>query len=292
MTALHLKQGGSECTLLPAVGGAIGAWSIDGQPMLRAANERSLATEGPFACGSFPLIPYSNRIGEAEFPWAGKSHSLARNFLPEPHSIHGVGFERPWTVLASDAGSATMSLTHMPSTGWPWPFRAWQHYTLSQDSLHIEMEAMNLAAVPVPLAFGHHPYFPRANARLKFQAQQIWLSDEAGLPALPVKPFEKYDYTALNSVDRGDIDHCFTGWDGKAWIAWDGERKALEILASANLPCAVVCIRKDVDGFCFEPVGHLNDALNRRTDYPMPVIEPGKTLRAHITLRAIEPDSI
>jgi aldose 1-epimerase len=180
----------------------------------------------------------------------------------------------------------------MPSTGWPWPFRAWQHYTLSHDSLHIEMEAINLAALPVPLAFGHHPYFPRANARLKFQAQQLWLSDEAGLPALPVKPFEKYDYAALKSVDRGDIDHCFTGWDGKAWIAWDGERKALEILASANLPCAVVCIRKDVDGFCFEPVGHLNDALNRRTDYPMPVIEPGKALRAHITLRAIDPDSI
>ena len=290
--ALHLQQGSSECSLLPTVGGGIGGWSIGGQPMLRAATERSLAVEGAFGCGSFPLVPYSNRIGEGKFSWQGQDYSLARNFLPEPHAIHGVGFDRPWSVLACDDRSATLSLTHLPGSGWPWAFRALQHYTLTDDSLCIDMEVVNLAPLAVPLAFGHHPYFPRDGAKLRFKAQQVWLSDDSGLPALPVKPFEKYDYSSLSPVSKGDIDHCFTGWDGSAWISWDGAARALEIKASENLRCAVVCIRRDLSGFCFEPVGHLNDALNRRTDFGVPVAEPGAAFRAHITLRAVDPAAV
>jgi aldose 1-epimerase len=63
------------------------------------------------------------------------------------------------------------------------------------------------------------------------------------------------------------------------------------ITASEALQCAVVCIRSDVDGFCFEPVPHVNDAINRRDgDYAMPIIEPGKRFAASIVFRAVKRD--
>jgi aldose 1-epimerase len=49
-----------------------------------------------------------------------------------------------------------------------------------------------------------------------------------------------------------------------------------------------VCIRGDIDGFCFEPVPHVNNAINRRDpDHGMPVIAPGKSFSSSIFFRAV-----
>jgi aldose 1-epimerase len=285
---LTLSYGTDRCELIPALGGSIAAWTVDGQGMMRSASALSIAANDPFGMASFPLVPYSNRIGDGSFEWDGERFALARNFPPEPHSIHGVGFQRRWQVHARAADSVTLALNHRPGASWPFAFEARQRITLSDGTLAIEMSAVNIADRAVPLAFGHHPYFPRGGAFLKFRAQGVWLVGDDGLPSLRVVPFDKFDYSNAMSVARGDIDHCFVGWDRKAEIFWRDRSLALEITASDRLPCAVVCIRSDIDGFCFEPVPHFNDAVNRREgDYGMPVIAPGKSFTASICFRAV-----
>jgi aldose 1-epimerase len=286
-----LACGADRCDIIPALGGSIASWTVDGQPMLRAASAASIAAADPFGVASFPLVPYSNRIGNARFEWQGQRVNLVRNFPPEPHAIHGVGFERGWNVESRSADSIVLSFSHRPGAAWPWPFEARQRISLAAGALDVEMSAINLADRRVPLAFGHHPYFPREDAILQFQAQGVWLVGNDGLPSLYVKPFDKFDFTAAAPVARGDIDHCFTGWDGVARIRWPNKPLALEITASEELRCAVVCVRNDVDGFCFEPVPHVNDALNRLDRASgMPVIEPGKAFAANIRFRAVRPD--
>jgi aldose 1-epimerase len=286
---LTLSRGADRCDLIPSLGGSIAAWTVNGQGMMRSASALGIAADDPFGMASFPLVPYSNRIDNGRFEWDGKCFALARNFPPEPHAIHGVGFQRPWQVRARAADSVTLALNHRPGASWPFPFEAQQRITLSEAMLAIEMSAVNLADRAVPLAFGHHPYFPRAGANLKFRAQGVWMVGDDGLPSLRVKPFDKFDYSNAMSVARGDIDHCFVGWDRKAEIFWPDRPLALEIAASDALPCAVVCIRSDIDEFCFEPVPHINDAVNRRQDdYGMPVVEPGKSFTASICFRAVK----
>jgi aldose 1-epimerase len=284
---LTLTHGADRCDLVPSLGGSIADWSVNGQAMMRRASGFSINTNDPYGMASFPLVPYSNRIDGGSFEWDGKRVALARNFPPEPHSIHGVGFERPWQVRDSAKDRATLVLSHRPSASWPFAFEAEQHISLGQGLLQLELKARNLADHAVPLAFGHHPYFPRGGASLKFRASGVWLNADDGLPSLLVKPFEKFDYSEPTSVARAEIDHCFAGWDGQAEISWLDRALALEITASDNLPCAVVCIRNDIDGFCFEPVPHINDALNRRNrEFIMPVIEPKQCFSASITFRA------
>jgi aldose 1-epimerase len=284
---LTLAYGTNRCNVIPGLGGSIAAWTVDGQEMMRSASALSVTAQDAFGMASFPLVPYSNRIGNGSFEWGGERFALAHNFPPEPHAIHGVGFERPWQVRARAADSVTLMLNHRPGASWPFAFEAQQRITLGDDSLEIEMSAVNLAARAVPLGFGHHPYFPSEGACLKFHAQGVWLVGDDGLPSLLMKPFGKFDYSNGMPVTRGDIDHSFAGWDGKAEIFWPDRELALEITASESLSCAVVYVRSELHTFCFEPVPHINDAINRRDcGHVMPVIAPEESFTGSIRFRA------
>src|SRR5689334_21899589 len=58
----------------------------------------------------FPLVPISGRIDHARFTFAGETHQVPPNFPPEPHAIHGVGWQLPWRVAAHDAAAASVTL--------------------------------------------------------------------------------------------------------------------------------------------------------------------------------------
>jgi aldose 1-epimerase len=285
---LTLTRGAARCDLLPQLGGSIGTWTVSGQEMLRTASATGIAARDPFATAGFPLVPYSNRIGQGSFEWRGKAVILARNFPPEPHAIHGVGFERPWQVQARSGDSAELFLKHRPDAGWPWAFDARQRITLTDDLLILEFDAVNLEPHAVPLAFGHHPYFPSEGARLTFHAQGVWLTGDDGLPRELAQPAGDFDFSEGSAVENADIDHCFTGWNGVAIIAWPDKVQALGITASRELSNAVVYIRRELDVFCFEPVAHINNALNRSDrESAMPMIGPGESFEASIRFRAI-----
>jgi aldose 1-epimerase len=274
--------------LLPRLGGSIGSWSVENQDMLRPASHSGVQMRTPYETAGFPLVPYSNRIGHGSFEWGGKQLALARNFPPEPHAIHGVGFERPWLVQSRDDASAILTLKHRPDGSWPWAFEARQRITLTDDLLSLELTALNMESHAVPLAFGHHPYFPREGARLTFRAQGVWLAGDDGLPGELSKPSDDFDFSDGKSVEQVEIDHCFTGWDGTAVVMWPDRPHALGITASRQLSNAVVYSRRGLDAFCFEPVPHSSNALNRKDRMSaMPVIASGERFEASIRFRAI-----
>jgi aldose 1-epimerase len=285
---VSLTRGEARCDILPHLGGCIGAWNASGQQMLRGVSAAGLAARDPYATAGFPLVPFSNRIGEGRFVWNGKPFTLAHNFPPEPHAIHGVGFERPWQVLSRANEAALLALLHRPDAGWPWAFEARQRITITDDALTLDLSAVNLEAQAVPLAFGHHPYIPRSGARLTFHAQGVWRTGDDGLPAELVKPTGSLDFSKGLDVERADVDNCFSGWSRAAYIIWPDKPLALEITASSELSSAVVYSSRELEAFCFEPVAHVSNALNRQDgESAMPVVVPGGSFRARIRFRAI-----
>jgi aldose 1-epimerase len=284
---LTLQHGQGRCELLPEVGGSIGGWTVQGQAMLRAASAASIAACDPYGMASFPLVPYSNRIANGIFECNGHVVALARNFPPEPHAIHGVGFEQPWVCVSHTTDSALLMLNHRPDAGWPWPFEARQRITLADRQLTLELSAVNLAPHPAPLAFGHHPYFPRRGAHLQFNARNVWLVGADGLPSELAPASGRFDFSTGAAVERGELDHCFTGWDGAATIVWPDKALALDISGSPSLPAAVVYSHGS-QGFCFEPVPHLNNALNMPGQEPaMPMVAPGASFSSRIQFCAV-----
>jgi len=285
---VELRHGQGECDLWPAMGGAILRWSVAGQDMLRRTTADAIAAGDPFGFASFPLVPYSNRIGNARFDWEGERYQLRRNFAPEPHALHGVGWQRAWTVAEQRTDSATLRLDHAPDSDWPWPFEAVQRVALTDDELKLTLAVTNRADRAVPLAFGHHPYFDQAGARLRFQAAQIWMAGADMLPTHAVAPSADYDFGREAAVAGRSVDNCYVGLVGPATIEWDERPLRLDIRSAPALSAAVVYVPKGGDAFCFEPVPHLNNALNLPGEQPaMPVVAPGATMETSVHFQAI-----
>ncbi|MFL9840674.1 aldose 1-epimerase [Sphingomonas sp. ST-64] len=274
MGELRLSAGTARAGVAPALGGSLTAWEIDGQPLLRAASADALERGDPLGMASFPLIPWSNRIADARFDWVGESHELTPRCDMHAHAIHGTGWKTPWAVLAHDQARIMLRLDHAGDARWPFAFSATQEIVLTPESLTVTLIARNLEDRPVPLACGHHPYFPAAGARLRFAAERRWPPDTRMLPGAPVEIAARQVDFAV--ADRA-LDCAFSGWDGSATIAWPGRTRALRI--ESEVDHAVVYTPSGRDYFCFEPVAHLPNALDV-------IVAPGETHRATMRLIA------
>lgn len=285
---LTIGRGDTACTIHPDLGGSLGSWTVAGQNMLRAASAAAIAGGNPLDMASFPLVPYSNRIGHGRFAWDGQTIQLAKNFAPEPHALHGVGWQRGWSVADQSDDAVLLVLAHGGDQYWPWPFEAAQRISVAEHSLTLALRARNVTDHPAPLAIGHHPYFNAAGATLMFTADEVWMTGDDGLPNAPNAPDFLFDFRNGAPVEGRDIDHCYAGVSGPARISWADRTLALEIGSSPQLAAAIVYIPKGDDAFCFEPVPHVNNALNLRGATPeMPVVAAGEAFETVISMTAI-----
>jgi aldose 1-epimerase len=140
---LTLTSGHAACVIYPELGGSIGGWTIGAQAMVRSASPAAIAAHEPRGMASFPLVPFSNRIGHGQFGWNGQTVALTPNFAPELHAIHGVGWTSVWTAAAQSESSVTLTLNHRADARWPWDFSASQHIILTEDRLILALTARN-----------------------------------------------------------------------------------------------------------------------------------------------------
>src|SRR3954454_4697944 len=126
---LELACADARVVLAPGIGGAIAAFRCGGVDVLRPSAAAALAAGDVRGLACYPLVPYSNRIADAILHFAGQRYVLARNFGDHPHAIHGVGWQRPWTVVDAAPDRAMLGFAHRPDTddaraAWPCPFDA------------------------------------------------------------------------------------------------------------------------------------------------------------------------
>lgn len=279
-----LRAGSAECEIWPQAGGSIARWTIGNQDMFRRTKTYVQAGELPLEMASFPLVPYSNRIGFGQFAWGGNMIRLKANFPPEPHAIHGTGWTAPWDVASVTDRNVVLCHNHQPDAHWPWPFDAEQHISVLDDMLTVETVARNLSDQAVPLAFGHHPYFNSDGATLLFRADTVWHAGEDGLPSHSQTVEGEFDFDKDGKVEGRALDNGFAGWDGKAQISWAHRPLRLDI--EANMEAAIVYIPAGTDYFCFEPVPHIINALNLPGHHPqMPLVAPGASFESYIRFK-------
>ncbi|TIC83403.1 aldose 1-epimerase [Crenobacter intestini] len=261
---IHLKHGELEASLCPSLGGALAGFSCAGTALLRPWNGEATVRK----MASYPLVPYSNRIADGRFGHAGRDVALRRNFGDHPHPLHGLGWQRAWTVADHSAHEATLLLQHRvddaaAAADWPWAFDARQHFALEAEGLTVTLSYHNLSDESVPVGLGWHPYFPRhEDAELSFSAAEVWLMDERALPSERVEVPAAWDYRAARPVGAPGLDNCFARWQREARIAWPGKGLAVRLQASPALEHLVVFTPQDADFIAVEPVSHANNAIN------------------------------
>jgi aldose 1-epimerase len=277
---VQLQAGPLVCELEPRLGGCIAGLWLDGVPVLRSTPAGQLASARQ--AGSYPLVPFSNRVAQATLQWQGTQHPLVRNNAPEPHAIHGVGWQRPWEVLESDDRFALLAYEHRADAAWPFSFDSSQTLRLGQSSLELTLSLTNQSQQPAPAGLGWHPFFvKRPRSRISFEASGRW---EMGPDKLPT------ERRPANGVDADcaflDVDHCYDGWNGLVHL----RDELLHTRISSNLRRLVVFTNGTRDSVAIEPVSHVNNALSLVQAGADPaalglaILQPGESISAQMTI--------
>ena len=285
---LGLRAGDLALDLAPDSGGIIAGFRHRDTLLMRAPDLAEIAARNPRGGASWPLVPYSNRIRDARFPWRGRMIELARDHLSGDHAIHGQGWRRPWQVVSADATRAVLEQRHAPDGFWPFAYRARQDFTLTPDGVALTMSVENIGDEAMPAGLGHHPYFRRApDTRLQVGLGSMWEGDAACFPRRRVTVPDAFDFRTARAVDAIDLDAVFVGWTRPARIDWPDAGLALEISADAIYGRLVVFIPPGRNVFAVEPVSHDTDALNRppEDDHGLACLAPGEILSGGMTFR-------
>ncbi len=280
-TAIELAYDALRCEIAPALGGAIAGLWLGDIAVLRSTPACDLTTARQ--AGSYPLVPYSNRIGHASLQWAGTHHPLLPNNGAEAHAIHGVGWQRPWTVLESDRRSALLFYQHKADASWPFAFDSTQAFKVSASALDLSLSICNRSDEPAPAGLGWHPYFvKRSGSHIAFEASARWEMSAGKLPTrrLPAQGLDAF-------CAELDVDHCFEGWPGVVQLRDD----QLYTRISASLTRLVVYTHATRNFIAIEPVSHVNNAFNLMAAGGIPadalgvcVLPPGASMSAEMTI--------
>ena len=258
---VQLKNGDSQVALCPEIGGAIARFTWKGYDILRRAPDNAIAEKSVRQMGVYTLVPYSNRLGQAKLIVGEKTFLLHPNFPPEPHAIHGFGWQRVWNVVKRNADSAELNLQHLPDIDWPFACEATQVVRLSANALHVSLAVKNKDTRAMPVGLGFHPYFPLTpDTHLQTEWRGMWQMDADSLPTkLSLVPAEA-DFSQLRPVSNWKVDHCFTGWSRRAVLDYPTHRMQLD----ASDACRQIVVFAPNDGRNFialEPVTNINNAF-------------------------------
>ncbi len=294
MTAGHdiicIEHGPYRLELCPKGGGCITAFRHDGRDLLRPATDEYWQTFEPRASGSFPLVPFSNRIADGRAVFECRTYQFPINMPPEPHSIHGDGWTSAWGVESAEPARAI--LVHSPADT-PFPYRARQIFELADDGLTASLELTNTGDERIPAGFGHHPYFPRTDdLTLEMALGDVWLPDERHLPVRKETVPEVWDFSSPRKIaPLTELDHDFTGGKVKAVLHWPASNIRLAIDADPIFRHMVVFVPPGRDYLCVEPVTHVANAVNMMAageeDTGLAVLEPGAIMKGSMRFTVV-----
>jgi aldose 1-epimerase len=267
-----LAAGDATVAVAPAIGGALVAFRWRGRDVLRPTPAAAIAEGNVRLCASFPLVPYSNRIADASLRWDGAQHALHRNVADHPHAIHGVGFQRPWSVIERHDDRVVLALDYDPVRdpvrAWPFAFRALQLLDVVADAracaLRSTLTIVNRGERAFPFGLGWHPYFPRTAATVVgFVADGMWETGPTLLPTRHVAPPPAPGFDPPRPIGDTTLDNVFTGFGGLVRIVDRERRLAIAVESDAAASFLVVYVPAGRDFLAIEPVTHMTDAFNR-----------------------------
>jgi len=235
------------------------------------------------------LGPWANRLDEQAFYANGKRFPFdmelgnVRGAIP----IHRFLTTNPnWTFVEAraDDGAAwtTARLDFYKQPAWmkqfPFAHSIEMTHRLRDGVIEVATTIRNLAAEPMPVAIGFHPYFrltdsTRDDWTVSVGARTHWRLSPAKIPTGETEPIERLfaDPRAIALKDY-DLDDVFSDLtrdtSGRAVMTVKGTRQKIDVLFGRNWRSAVVWAPKpssaapDRQFICFEPMAGITDAMN------------------------------
>ena len=274
---------GMRVSVATPVGNLAYEFAVEGENMLwfpfSGPGELKAA---PKLCGIPFLAPWANRI-DGEAYWVNDKKYILNpglgnlrrdsNQLP----IHGLLLFSPlWKLIAAEADTESATATSRldfwrhPELMAQFPFahEITMSHRLAAGVLEVSLSITSLAAEPMPVAIGFHPYFQlhgthRDDWKAHIAARQHLSLDEFLIPTGERKPLELEDPHPLTAKPLDDV---FTDMirepDGFAHFWVEGAMERLTVSYGPDYQVAVIYAPQGRDFICFEPMAAVTDAFN------------------------------
>jgi aldose 1-epimerase len=283
---IELSAGPLTIGLVPEIGGSLAYFRIDGVDLMRPLSPTDLAAKNVLGVAMFPMVPYANRIAGNSFEFGGKTWRFEPNNPPERFNVHGTGWHLPWQAQR-DAKGILLSLEHTAADE-PYSYRATQHFSLTPESLTVELQLTNKGAVPMPFGFGLHPWFERGEkTELAFRAGHFLMEGPEGIATERLAMPPELDFAAGRALPDTWRNNDFGGWDGTAEIHFPERGIGLRIEADPVFGHLMLYADPQKPFFCVEPQSNAPCAFNRMNGaygdtFGARVLAPGESLEGTI----------
>ncbi|SAK89453.1 aldose epimerase family protein [Caballeronia ptereochthonis] len=233
--------------------------------------------------GSYPLVPFSNRVRDSRFPAPDGTIVELAAFPGMAHALHGIGQFAAWSVELQEADCVVLRYAHREGEhGWPWAFEAVQLIEANADGARLSMRIANRSSRPMPVGLGFHPYFNALEAEL--EATTLWRHEaEVAIEPATERPARRHVREAEGYT------RYLSGWDGRATLRYAAGR-TLDLSADGALSHVVVHCPAGAGYLCVEPVSHVSDGFNLASrgvpGTGIAVTEPGSEIRASLVMAA------
>jgi aldose 1-epimerase len=277
-------------SVTPSVGNMVFEMKVNGTNVLWWPFSTVEEFKARPAMSGIPFLgPWANRLDEQAFYANGVRYPFdmslgnVRGAIP----IHGFLTTNPdWQVVEvrTDETSAwvTSRLEFFRQPSWmkqfPFAHTIDMTYRLRDGVLEVNTLIRNMAADPMPVAIGFHPYFrlgdsPRDEWTVSVGARTRWLLAANKVPTGATQPIEQLFPDPRNVTLRDyDLDDVFSDLvrdsSGKAVMTVKGKAQRIDVLFGERWKSAVVWAPKptapgqDRNFICFEPMAGITNAMN------------------------------
>ncbi|MCL6294833.1 aldose 1-epimerase [Jejuia spongiicola] len=126
------------------------------------------------------LFPFANRVKDGIYSFEDETHQLFCNEKGRNNAIHGVVFDKKFTLIKETTTSNFVEVTlsyqeEKKSKGFPFFYKISLIYTLSENSISLSVKIENTDTQSFPFTVGWHPYFISENlydSILDFESNQ------------------------------------------------------------------------------------------------------------------------
>lgn len=294
----------TEVTVIPQSGNTAVEMKVNGKNVFWFPQSGNLAEykAKPQFAGNPLLAPWANRLDHPGFYANGKHYSLDEKlklYRTDAYGqpIHGViAHSDKWEVAdlrANDKEAVLVSRLEMwkhPDYMAQFPFAHTIEVThrLSDGALEVETAVKNLAAEPMPLSLGFHPYFqihdaPRDQWTVQLPAKEHVKLSSTLVPTGERTPLPWKSPTGLMGISLDDVmTGLVRGESGRAEFYVKGSKEQISVLFGPKYPVAVVYAPAGRSFICFEPMTGPTNAFNlhQAGKYAeLQTIVPGQTWR-------------
>ncbi len=290
-------------TVVPELGASVAGLELYDRgfwlPLLRPTAPAALVQRRSPDTSSYLLAPYSNRIRDGRFSFAGKTYRLRPNWVDGVQTIHGEVHARVWHAQRLDEHSLQCKFdsSSFQDINFPFPFAVEVRYSLKPLGLEIHTSLQNTGLEPMPAGFGHHPYFMRhlgssGDAHLTFRAERVYMTDATCIPTRPAEAIPpEFDFSLSRPLGPAFLDHVFAGWTGRLYLDWPGTGWRVELQADPIFSHLVVFTAPD-GSVALEPVSHATDGFNLLSqgwsDTGVRVLEAGQQIEGTLHINLVQ----